>query len=137
MIKEYPNFDFCKNHNFLALKQHIDSRSQVSFVDKNNFKRSIQILDNNASSVQVGDIEQVLGVFFLRVQDNFMRFMFFFLFFHYSLNFCTKFKESAKISKFKIFKVMKSTVQNQVVPFGFKQYFLITSFEDSILIIYI
>ena len=38
----------------------INLQSQASYDDKNNFNKSVHILEDGASGVQVGDIEQVI-----------------------------------------------------------------------------
>lgn len=40
-------------------KKHIDLQTQAIYVDKNNCKRNLNILEDNASGAQVGDVEQV------------------------------------------------------------------------------
>ena len=52
-FKLYVNFEFCGGKNHLHSKKHIDLQSQVICVDKKFFKKSIHILEDNVSSVQV------------------------------------------------------------------------------------
>ena len=45
--------------NFIGIqKKQIDLQSQVINDDQNNFKKILHILEDGASDVQVGDIEQ-------------------------------------------------------------------------------
>ena len=41
-------------------KKHNDPQSQAIYDDKNNSKKSLYMLENDASGVQVGDIEQAI-----------------------------------------------------------------------------
>ena len=41
-----------------TLKKHIDLQSQAIYDDNNNSKKNLHILEDGASGVQVGDIEQ-------------------------------------------------------------------------------
>ena len=56
--KLYTNFEFVKekNHTFL---EHIDLQSQIIYVEKKSIW-ILHILKDNASGVQVSDIEQVI-----------------------------------------------------------------------------
>ena len=47
-----------QNHGHL--KKQIDLQSQRMYDDKNNSNMSVLILEDGASDVQVGDIEQVI-----------------------------------------------------------------------------
>jgi hypothetical protein len=42
------------------LKKHVSLQSQVIYYDKKNSKESLHILEDVASGVQVGDIEQAI-----------------------------------------------------------------------------
>ena len=55
------NFEFCEENNYRQFQKHTDLQSQAIFYDKkNNSKKSLHILEDGASGVQVGDIEQVI-----------------------------------------------------------------------------
>ena len=57
--KLYVNFEFFeeKDYNFF---KHNDLQSKANYGDKNNSKISVHILEDGASGVQVGDIEQLI-----------------------------------------------------------------------------
>jgi hypothetical protein len=58
VIQNYTlTFNFVKK-NPQTFKKHIELQSQAINVDKNNTKKSLHILGNGASGVQVGVIEQ-------------------------------------------------------------------------------
>ena len=48
--------------NFIEIhkRKHTDLQSQAIYDDKKKFKKSLHNLKDNASGVQVGDIEQVI-----------------------------------------------------------------------------
>ena len=61
----YNNFEFCEGKNHRHCKKHINLQSQAVYDDKKNSKKNLHILENGASGVQVGDIEQMTVFFFL------------------------------------------------------------------------
>ena len=48
------NFEFCERKHHKHLKKYIDLQSQASYVDNSYFRKSLHILEDGASSVQVG-----------------------------------------------------------------------------------
>ena len=59
VIQNYTlTFEFLKK-NFMDIKKQIDLQSLEIYDDKNNSKKSLHILEDGVSGVQVGDIEQV------------------------------------------------------------------------------
>ena len=58
--KLYTNFEVCEEKDPWTFKKHIDLQSQAIYDDKNDSKKSLHILEDSASGVQVGDIEQAI-----------------------------------------------------------------------------
>ena len=58
--KLYTNFEFFLKINTYNTQKHIDLWSQTIDDDKINTKKSLHVLEDNASVVQVGDIEQII-----------------------------------------------------------------------------
>ena len=58
--KLYTNSELCEENIIDIEKKHIDLQSQAIDDDKNNSKKSLHILEDGASSVQVGDSEQAI-----------------------------------------------------------------------------
>ena len=62
-MKEIQNYTLTlsfvrKNHGHI--KKHIDLKSQAIYDDKNNFKKILHVLEDGASGVQIGDIEETI-----------------------------------------------------------------------------
>jgi hypothetical protein len=57
--KSYTNFGFCEEKKTQTFQEHIDLQSQANYDDKKYSKKSLHILEDGASGVQVGDIEQM------------------------------------------------------------------------------
>ena len=54
--KLYTDFEFCEGKN-INIQKHIDIQNHVIYVDKFFFKKSLHILEDGASGVQVYDIK--------------------------------------------------------------------------------
>ena len=57
--KVYTTFDFRKE-KIIHIKKKIDLQSQAIYVDKTNSKKSLHVLKDDISGMQVGNIEQVI-----------------------------------------------------------------------------
>ena len=51
------DFESCKEKNHIHFNKHIDPQSEAIYGDK---KKSLHILEDGASGVQVGDVAQVI-----------------------------------------------------------------------------
>ena len=58
--KPYTNFEFCEDKNHQHVKIILVYKAKQITMTKNNSKKSLHILEDNTSGVQVGDIEQVV-----------------------------------------------------------------------------
>jgi hypothetical protein len=58
--KLYINFDFCEKKVHRHFKNILIYKAEQFIMTKNNFKKSLHILEDNASGLQVDDIEQVI-----------------------------------------------------------------------------
>ena len=76
--KLYTNFDTLWRNSSQTFENHIDLQSQAINDDENNFKKSLHILEDGASGVQVGDIEQVIVINLFRIWKNYIKLMVFY-----------------------------------------------------------
>ena len=61
VIQNYTlTLDFVKKKIIDISKKHTDLQSQANYDDKKDSKKSLHILEDGASGVQVDDIEQVI-----------------------------------------------------------------------------
>ena len=58
--KLYTNLNLVVKKNHRHFRKHIDLQGQAIYDDKNNSKKSLHILTDDASGVQVGDVEQAI-----------------------------------------------------------------------------
>ena len=58
--KLYTKFEFCDEKNHRHLEKHINLQSYVNHDDQKNSKKSLHILEDSTSGVQVDDIAQVI-----------------------------------------------------------------------------
>ena len=59
-LKLYTNFEFCDDTNHRHLKNILIYKANETTMTKNSSKKTVHFLEDNASGVQVGDIEQVI-----------------------------------------------------------------------------
>ena len=52
-LRLYPNFEFCEGKNHKHLENTFDVQSQAIYVDNKKFKKSLHILEDGVSNVQV------------------------------------------------------------------------------------
>ena len=58
--KLYTIFEFCEENSHKHFENILIYKRQAIYDDKNNSKKSLHTLEDCASGVQVGDIEQVI-----------------------------------------------------------------------------
>ena len=58
--KLYTNFEFCEEKNHIHVKKHIGLQSHAILWWQKNSMKNLHILEDRASGVQIGDIEQVI-----------------------------------------------------------------------------
>ena len=62
-LRLYTNFEFYEKKDCKHFPKHVDLQSQAIYVDKNNLEKSLHILQDSASSVQVVILIKYLSKF--------------------------------------------------------------------------